>query len=244
MNGDLNPDNPNVVEYGPTGDGTTTVDVSDQDEVDIEVFGAGGADDGGEGGRVIGFGYDVADVSSITLQVADGRLGYVNGGEGPFGNSNGGGVSVVQRDGTLDLAAHGGGGGGDSGSETSSGGGGGAAGGLGGDGSNSDRDGDDAASDPALADLGGDGGDGGPGDPGSGEVLTSGRFGSTQVEQGGGRSAHEGLVRIKFTPTASVQIVGTNSPIGLGDTLDVDVEVTNNAPGEQTFDVDLEVGPP
>ena len=246
--GELDPDNPNVVEYGPTDETGTEIDVSGRESIDVELFGAAGGStsesDGAAGGRVIGREYDVSDRSEITLVVADGRIGELNGGES-FGG-DGGGLTAVSRSGEIDLAAHGGGGGYRDDSVVA-GGGGGAAGGDGGVGE--DSAGDDGESGPQVADLGGDGGsksddfvDIDP-TPGSGEVVTEARVDSGDVFEGGGRSIHQGLARIKFTPKTSVTITETNSPIPVGDEVEVDVDVTNEEAEEAQVTVELEVEP-
>lgn len=249
VTGELDPDNPNVVEYGPTDETGTKIDVSGRESIDVELFGAAGGStsdsDGAAGGRVIGREYDVSDVSEVTLVIADGRIGTLNGGEGVTVTGDGGGLTAVSRSGEIDLAAHGGGGGYRDGSQLR-GGGGGAAGGTGGSGE--DSDGDDGESDPQVADLGGDGGsktdfaDSDP-TPGSGEIVTEPRVDSGDVFEGGGRSIHQGLARIKFTPKTSVTITETNSPIPVGDEVEVDVDVTNEESEEAQITVELEVEP-
>lgn len=247
---ELDPDKGGVDEFGP---GTHTVDVSTEDEIDIEVFGAAGESVGGAGGRggyAIGRGYDVSDVSSLELVVADGRTGEVNGGQGGDApedfqdGGDGGGLTVVKRGTTPDIAGHGGGGGFDSGGRegTDAGGGGGASGGLGGSG---EVNGEDAGTAAPFADLGGDGGDSvadQSGDAGTGEVLTPSRFNSTADDQQG-NDAHEGLIRIERTPSIDVDITSTNSPLELGETLEVEADVTNLEDGEVTVDLELEIEP-
>lgn len=248
VTGELDPDNPNVVEYGPTDETGTKIDVSGRESIDVELFGAAGGSttdsDGAAGGRVIGREYDVSDRSEITLVVADGRIGALDGGEA-VSAGNGGGLTAVSRSGEIDLAAHGGGGGYNDGTQLR-GGGGGAAGGSGGSGGGSD--GDDGESGPQVADLGGGGGsitDFSESDPtpGSGEIVTEPRVGSGDVFEGGGRSIHQALARIKFTPRTSVRITGTNSPIPVGDEVEVDVDVTNEEAEEAQVTVELEVEP-
>lgn len=254
---ELDPDKGNVDEYGSGnefGSETHIVDVSTENEIDIEVFGAAGEtvdNDGGRGGYAIGRGYDVSDVSSLELVVADAYSGYLNGGFG--GNApedsedggNGGGLTVVKRGDTIDIAGHGGGGGFDRGGSDGldAGGGGGAAGGGGGGGDVNGFPGDESAE---FADLGGDGGKDTfgkrRGDPGTGEVLTPSRFDSTDTGQQG-NDAHEGLIRIERTPAFDVDITSTNSPVKLGETLEVDADVENLEDGEVTVELELEIEP-
>lgn len=240
---ELDPDKGSVDEFGP---GTHTVDVSTEDEIDIEVFGAAGQSDnqglgdGGRGGYAVGRGYDVSDVSSLELVVADGRSGFLNGGPGGDADAgDGGGLTVVERGTTSDIAGHGGGGS----TSFSGGGGGGAAGGAGG---TNNVNGGDGASSAAFADLGGDGGaantGGADGQPGTGEVLTASRFDSTAADQQG-NNAHKGLIRIERTPAINVSIISTNSPVRLGETLEVDADVTNLEDGEVTVELELEIEP-
>ena len=251
--GELDPDNPNVVEYGPTGDSTVTVDLSDEDVIDVELFGAAGSDGGsggggGEGGRVIGRDYDVADVDEITLQIADGQAGYGDGGSGATSSDgrtggDGGGLTVVQRGGDVDLAAHGGGGGYDFGRDEANGpGGGGSSGGSGATSSDGTSAGDGLS--PLTTDLGGDGGidSNSSAEPGAGHVLTESRFGSTDTFLGGGRSVHEALARIRFPAETEVEITGTNSPVAVGAEVEVQVDVTNLGP-EREITVELEADP-
>ena len=251
--GELDPSIENVVEYGPAPDGTT-VDVSDNDIIDVEMFGAaGGGSNPGDGGRVIARQYDVSDVSSIELVIADGEIGELDGGDigggaEPNDAGRGGGLTALKRNGDIELAAHGGGGSGgfdDSGSQRA--GGGGAAGGEGGDGS-FDNDGEDGESSSDVSDLGGDGGDqpnlsgSEPATDGAGEVFTT-RADSTDTFEGGGNTEHEGLVRIEFVAETTVQIVNTNSPVPVGETVEVDVDVTNNSDETAEITVELEVDP-
>lgn len=254
VDGVLDPDDPYVVEYEPESDGVT-VDVEGQDEIDVELFGAAGEDASGEqarsganGGYVIAHGYDVSDVDSIDLFVADGRSGQLDGGSGGSAEQDagdGGGLTAVVRSGAVDIAAHGGGGG----ANNTDGGGGGAAGGDGGrkgSGLDPGEGGESGQTAPGVSDLGGDGGSAvGPdiGSPGSGEVIADERVESSDVTTGDGRSVFAGLARIEFSPAALVEITETNSPVTIGDEVEVDVDVSNFGPNQETITVELEVDP-
>lgn len=246
--GELDPDNPNVVTFQPAPNGTA-VDVAGQDVIDVELFGAAGQDgngssggSGGNGGRVIGRGYDVSDQNTISLYVADGRQGRLAGGAGGtagVAGGDGGGLTAVVRSGTVDLAAHGGGGG----AGADSGGGGGAAGGAEGRGTIQGDRGDSGQTGVDVSSLGGDGGFAidDRGISGRGEVVTNSRVESSDVFFGEGRSAHAGLARIRFSTATSITITNTNSPVKVGDVVQVTVEVINEGVASEDVTVELEV---
>lgn len=102
--------------FGPQGQEPHIVDVSDNDLVRLELFGAAGEeadpDDqfNGKGGWVYGL-FDVEPFTFLEVYVADGRESRFSGGEAGEQGLDGGGVTTVWGDGEIPLATADGGGG-------------------------------------------------------------------------------------------------------------------------------------
>ena len=211
--------------FGYTGS-SEPVDVSDVDEIYVELTGAGGGDGGsstgGDGGIGGDGGYieawiDVSGISSLDVYVGEGgsststasTWGYHDGGGGgesdsipDDGGSGAGSTALV--DGAVELlSAHGGGGGGSASSSSAhgGGGGGGGAGGSGGSAFGGDATAGDGGEGTGEGGDGGDAGDldqgGDDGGPGGQRVESALVYDVVNEETGGGSSG-DGEVFVEY----------------------------------------------